>query len=324
MTQYELSCKVCQKNFEKLASLHKHIKQHDLHLADYYVRFYGRKNLLTGDLLPFKDVESYFNKDFTTRVQMNKWLESIPAEQAKEYVQSKILKRVYDKKRKYLPFHLEMEHCFLPKIDIVKKLFGSYSEFSSSCGLDLMFDKNIPSSFFTKELPKDLEVVTDTREQKPLEFNFKTKIQKLSFGDYTLSGSYYDYTFVDRKSASDFCGTLSQLNLERFRREIQLTQDMNAYMFVVVESSLSKIIAEQKHFKRKSNIDYILKNMREVMYDFPRRCQFVFTGGRKNSKFLIPRILYYGKQLWQTDLQYFIDYELARRQSEQTAIQNKG
>ena len=58
------------------------------------------------------------------------------------------------------------------------------------------------------------------------------------------------------------------------------------------------------------------------MYDFPRRCQFIFSGNRKNSKFLIPRILYYGKQLWRTDLQYFIEHELARRQSEQTKVEN--
>ena len=47
MTQYELTCKVCGKEFEKLGSLHRHIKQHDLHLAEYYVQFYARRNLLT-------------------------------------------------------------------------------------------------------------------------------------------------------------------------------------------------------------------------------------------------------------------------------------
>lgn len=322
MTQYELTCKVCGKEFEKLGSLHRHIKQHDLHLAEYYVQFFARRNLLTGDLLPFKDVDSYFNKDFTNRIQMNKWLDRLEGEEAKDYVQSKILKRVYDKQRKFLPFHLELEHCFLPKLDIIKKLFGSYSSFSKFCGFDLMFDQNIVDGFFTDDLPKDLDIAIDTREQKPLEFDFKTTSHKLSFGDYTLFGDSYNYTFVDRKSASDFCGTLSQGNLDRFRREIQLTEDMDAYMFVVVESSLSKIIAEQKHFKRKASIDYILKNMRDIMYDFPRRCQFIFSGNRKNSKFLIPRILYYGKQLWRTDLQYFIEHELARRKSEQTKVEN--
>ena len=315
MTQYELSCKVCEKKFTKLASLHKHIKQHSMHLAEYYVNFFGRKNLLTGDLLPFKDVESYFHKDFTNRIQMNKWLRQVGQTKAKEYVQSTILKRVYDKKREYLPFHLEMEHCFLPKLDIVRELFGSYSNFAEGCGIELMFDKPLVKDFFDLDLPEDLEIFIDTREQKPLDFNFKTKNQKLSFGDYAAAGNYYDYTFVDRKSANDFCGTLSSGNIDRFRRELQLTDDMDSCMFVVVESTIQKIIAQQKVFKRKATIDYLLKNLRDIMYEFPRRCQFIFTGSRNNSKFIIPRILFFGKKLWRTDLQYFVDYELDRRKA---------
>jgi hypothetical protein len=320
MTQYDLKCKVCGKGFRRLTSLHKHIKQHSMHLAEYYVKFFARRNLLTGELLPFKDVESYFHKDFTSRVQMNKWLRQAGEAKAKEYVQSNILKRVYDKKRDYLPFHLEMEHCFLPKLDIVRELFGSYSNFADGCGIELMFNKPLVKGFFSQGLPENLEIFIDTREQKPLHFNFKTKSHKLSFGDYAAAGDYYDYTFVDRKSASDFCGTLSSGNLDRFKRELKLTEDMDSCMFIVVESTIQKIIAQQKFFKRKATIDYLLKNLRDIMYEFPKRCQFIFTGTRKNSEFIIPRILYFGKELWETDLQYFIDYELDRRKSNKAKV----
>ena len=105
MTQYELTCKVCgKKEFEKLGSLHRHIKQHDLHLAEYYVQFFARRDLLTGDLLPFKDVDSYFNKDFTNRIQMNKWLDQLEGEEAKDYVQSKILKEFTISKENFYLF----------------------------------------------------------------------------------------------------------------------------------------------------------------------------------------------------------------------------
>ena len=169
-------------------------------------------------------------------------------------------------------------------------------------------------------MPENLEIFIDTREQKPLDFNFKTKSHKLSFGDYAAAGDYYDYTFVDRKSAGDFCGTLSSGNLDRFKRELKLTEDMDSCMFVVVESTIQKIIAQQKFFKRKATIDYLLKNLRDIMYEFPKRCQFIFTGTRKNSEFIIPRILYFGKELWETDLQYFIDYELDRRKSNKAKV----
>lgn len=307
MKPYSLNCKICSEKFDKLKSLHSHLKKHNYYVADYYIEFYARKNKLTGDLLPFKNVDSYFSKDFTTRVQMNKWLEQQPEEEAKEYIKSEILKRVVEKGRKFLPFHLELENCFLPKLDIIKKYYSSYSAFSQECGIPLLFSKNIPKGFFADELPKDLEISIDTREQKPLSFDFNSHSHKLSFGDYSLSGKHYNYTFVDRKSGNDFCGTLTGENLKRFKRELQLTTDMDSYMFVVVESSVSKIISSQKKLRKKTTIDYLLKNLRDLTYEFPKRCQFVFTENRKMSEFLIPRILYFGPSIWETDLQYFID-----------------
>ncbi len=78
-----------------------------------------------------------------------------------------------------------------------------------------------------------------------------------------------------------------------------------------------KQIYKNNHFgPHKSNLTYIFYNMRQIIQDYPRRCQFVFTGSRESSQQLIPKILYYGKKLWKTDLQYFIDtraYELERR-----------
>ena len=47
--------------------------------------------------------------------------------------------------------------------------------------------------------------------------------------------------------------------------------------------------------------------MRELIKNYPRRCQFIFTGSREKSIELIPKLLYYGKKIWQVDLQYFID-----------------
>ena len=189
-----------------------------------YVKFYARKNLLTGDLLPFKDVESYFNKDFTNRIQMNKWLEQLDPLDAQEYIQSKILRRVYDKKRNFLPFHLELEHCFLPKLDIIKKMFGSYSHFAKSCDLDLMFDKNIPLDFFDGDLPKDIEIAIDTREQKPLDFKFNTKKHKLSFGDYTLLGVRADFVVLPDRQGSHFWPGGPRSRLARATSNYQLRQ----------------------------------------------------------------------------------------------------
>ena len=53
------NCKECGKEFKTEASLHRHIKMHDMNLADYYTKHFPRKNLFTGDLLPFKNKADY-------------------------------------------------------------------------------------------------------------------------------------------------------------------------------------------------------------------------------------------------------------------------
>ena len=48
-------CKECDKEFGTEPAMHRHIKIHDMTLADYYTKNFPRKNLLTGELLPFKN-----------------------------------------------------------------------------------------------------------------------------------------------------------------------------------------------------------------------------------------------------------------------------
>ena len=47
--------------------------------------------------------------------------------------------------------------------------------------------------------------------------------------------------------------------------------------------------------------------MRLLTHEFKGHCQFLFTGNRGTSELIIPKLLYYGKELWDVDLQYFFD-----------------
>jgi hypothetical protein len=58
---------------------------------------------------------------------------------------------------------------------------------------------------------------------------------------------------------------------------------------------------------KKYNLDYVFHNMRELQHNFKDSCQFVFSGGRKNSQSIIPKLLVNGKKLWKVDVQYYID-----------------
>jgi hypothetical protein len=127
-----------------------------------------------------------------------------------------------------------------------------------------------------------------------------------------MNAQEYIYTFIVRKSENDFLGTLAS-GVERFEREIQRTVELEGYLFVVIETTIDSIIDNHKKYKRKTNLEYVFHNLRNLTHKYPRRLQFIFTGSRKRSIDLIPRLLYFGKDLWQVDLQYFLDHELGNR-----------
>jgi len=310
-------CAECKKEFEGRASLHKHLKQHGLSMAEYYTLHYPRYNKLTGEALPFKNIDHYFDRDFSTKQQLKKWCKEAPSHEVKDYILSLIEKRQSKKERSYAPFHLEIKSCFLPDIDTYRKVFGSYNKAADLIGLRPLYHQKITAGFFTQELPS-LSIAVDTREQTPLQFSgdHETKNHKLDVGDYTLFGEHYSYTFVDRKSGSDLQSTLSNKNYDRFKRELKRTKELDSYLFVVIESTPEKIIKASRAFGRKGNIDYILKRIRDLSYEFRGHCQFLFTGNRDTSQEMILRLLFFGKKVWETDMQYFLDHELDRRNAE--------
>ena len=87
-------CKECDKEFGTEPAMHRHIKIHDMTLADYYTKNFPRKNLLTGELLPFKNKKDYFEKDFSTYSQLLKWCHANSPEKVKEYSLNKLKQRI--------------------------------------------------------------------------------------------------------------------------------------------------------------------------------------------------------------------------------------
>jgi hypothetical protein len=299
-------CQVCHEEFDTEKGLHIHLKKHKLDLATYYTTYYPRNNLLTGDPLPFKNKEEYFNRDFSTRRQLIKWCMSQEKEKAGEYALQKLQQRVEEKKLKYAPNHLELKIAQLPDIDVYKYAFGSYGKACANLNLKPLYGSRIDPSFFdSDEQFENLKILIDTREQKPLVFPVSEDL-KLDFGDYTVGGKDYNYTYIDRKSDSDFKGTLSG-GLSRFKRELQRVRDFDSYLFVVVESDLNRLYKNNMYGPHKSNLKFIYHNMRVLTHEFAGHCQFVFTGTRANSQSVIPKILTLGKKLWNVDLQYYID-----------------
>ena len=77
-------------------------------------------------------------------------------------------------------------------------------EACKEAGCKPLFSKPMHKDFYKPDSEfEDLNILIDTREQKPLIFN-KSQNLKLDFGDYTLGGKDYNYTYVDRKAEQDF------------------------------------------------------------------------------------------------------------------------
>ena len=299
-------CQICGEEFSTEKGLHIHIKKHKVDLATYYTTYYPRKNLLTGELLPFKTKKEYFAQDFSTRSQMLKWCLTQDKKVAGEYAVSKLKERIEDKSLKRAPTHLELKIYKLPSIDVFKYAFGSYSAACKKIGYQPLLGKPMDKKFY-KDIDSfsDLEILIDTREQQPLEFP-KSKSLKLDFGDYTLGGSDYSYTYVDRKAEQDFKSTMT-IGFERFRRELQRVKDFDSFLFIVIESDLNKIYKNNLWGPHKSNLKYVYHNMRLLMHEFADTCQFIFTGNREKSEHIIPKLLKLGRTMWGVDVQYFLD-----------------
>jgi hypothetical protein len=91
-------------------------------------------------------------------------------------------------------------------------------------------------------------------------------------------------------------------------------------MFVVVESSIDKIEEDNKDSKFKSNLSFVWHNLRHLIIDYPKNLQVIFAHSRAGTKKIIPKILYYGDQLWNVDLQYHIDTKIYGMDQRKTKI----
>jgi len=75
-----------------------------------------------------------------------------------------------------------------------------------------------------KQVTEPVTIITDTREQTPLDFaqfaayGIETERGKLHAGDYSVKG-YEHHVFIERKSLKDLVGTLTN-GRKRFLREI--------------------------------------------------------------------------------------------------------
>ena len=286
-------CKVCSEEFASDASLHKHLKVHEMRVVQYYQTHYPRYDIYNKEIIKFKNKEQYFSSEFNSRTNLRMWLKAQTKEAAQEYCKNILVSRKNKKKIVYAPTQVELRSIMSPPINYYNELFGDYYELCKSVGFEIKH-RNLHGPIDSiSAVGLGRVVYVDTREQRPLKFNLPIEIKTLNFGDYSFSDR--DATcncYVERKSLQDFVGTLSG-GFDRFCREIERSKDSDANFIVVIESDFNDVAGFQflreVNKKVKATPEYIMHNVRDIIQKYPH-VQFLFVKGRKEAVRVIEKI----------------------------------
>ena len=310
-----VKCKICDDKFESEQDFHPHLRKHKIRIAEYYQKFFPRRDLFSGDLIKFKNKDYYFSTDFNSRPNMKRWLNEQSSEGAREYTKLLLKGRVERKKLKYSPTQVELRTVMFPPIQCLHLIHGDYHKFCSELNLKNRFSNTLPLSknCLSEKISKEHLICVDTREQRPLKFSHPIEVRTLKFGDYTLDDpEVAGNCYIERKSLSDFVGTMSG-GLNRFHKEIQKAEDAGAYVVVLVERSLNECSAFNRlpyvSKKIKATPEYIFRNVREVIQKY-KSVQFLFVKGRREASEITKKILFSKGKCRDIDLQLAYDLKL--------------
>lgn len=207
----------------------------------------------------------------------------------------------------FIPTEIELISHQNPKISTIQKFINYYKYCQKDLGLIPRFSQPFLDCFDQLVEEKDIEIITDTREQNPIPLK-NTIIQKLDYGDYAINQDGKTYS-LDRKTINDFIGTFSH-DIERFEREVIRAQEAGGYLFVLVESSLRDCLTFDYNTKLKKisggkmkvTPDYVFSNVRDLLKKY-KNLQFLFCNGRAEFTSYLKLILFNAERLSQCDLQ---------------------
>jgi hypothetical protein len=307
----EVKCMECNAAFNSERGLHGHLKAHKMEMGDYYHKFFPRHDKFSGELIKFKDKGQYLVDDFNSKESMRQWIDSLPVEKAKEYCKHLLVSRKNKKGLVFSPTQVELRTILSPSIVTLNSLFGDYYKLCEEVGFTNRYQNPVIHPHFkTRAAQFGEKVYVDTREQDPLTFNLPWEIKSLKFGDYAFNNKEWtDNCYIERKSLSDFIGTLGR-GVDRFKNEIERAAWDGAKLIVVVEESLSKVLEFRSlpeiSDKVKVTPEFLFHNVREIIQTYAN-VQFLFVNGRKEAVRVIEKIFLSGNAYKSVDIQLLYD-----------------
>lgn len=300
----DFQCKICGEDLTSFPSLHRHLKkEHGTSPIEYYPLFFDRRDKFDDELIPFKDVKSYFSTDFNSRYNLLKWAAKA-TDEVRDYILDLLVKRSEEKQTNLIPSHVELKSLFTPCLTDYLSIFGGKDKFCKALaenGLLMKLDSDT-----VDQKTGEFKIFIDTREQNPLPFA-NSEVKKLIVGDYCPDNNFFSNVFVERKSLYDFAGTMTK-GLERFEKEINRASELGAYLVVVIESSFLDALeySPKNSFSQKIGGAYLFNKVRKLMRE-NQNIQFVFSRNRDNSMKIIESIFRMGEAAKKTDLEFLKD-----------------
>lgn len=307
-------CAICQ--LENPENSH-FWKEHHITEANYYLKYFPKKDLLTQEILPFKNRDSYLLTDFFNKHNQKKWLKSQNTETRQKYLKQLLINRRELKKWSYIPTQVELRSC--PELVGIKTFNETFKEgyynLCTSIGYTSRAFQNINQKTILKPLRslRGNPIIIDSREQTFLKFNDKVvEINTLAVGDYTIKNNNFNI-HIERKSLNDLTSTFGPKNFDRFRRELIKAQELGIYLILLVENDFNTVLEfDHSPFLSKHTqmtAIYLFHQIRILLQEFPN-WQIGFCNNRTEMKDLILKIFEMNDYWKYHDLQLALDLKL--------------
>lgn len=294
-------CQVDKKECASVEELHNHLRSFRIKQSDYYETYHAKRDLLTGELIPFKNYDQYLSARFLNKINARKFFKTNP-EEGKKLAIEMLKERIDIKGLRKLPGEVELVSCGLPNSQFYYETLGELTK--SEIGTPI-YQYGRGQLAFSKKIS---EIIIDSREQDALILKgVKTIQQGLKFADYAIVGEE-NKVVIERKSLADFVSSFVR-GYERIHKEFQRAKDAGAYLIVLCEESLTTALSYPHipYFRRYTKMppEVVFHNVRNLIQEFD--CQFVFCDGRVKSAETLLKIFQLGEQVKTMDLQYLID-----------------
>ena len=278
-------------------------------MVEYYQTHEPRYDLLTGELINFKNKDYYFSNDFNNKISMKKWLKLQDLAVQKEYLKKLLSQRKEKHKLTYAPTEVELRSITSPPIPYYHSLFSDYYSLCSEMGFKNKYE--YPKEELKYKIKDGFSIYIDTREQMPLIIDYPTEVKGLKFGDYAINDPE-NKCYIERKSISDFIGTMSG-GYERFCREIERSIAAEANLIVLVERPLQECLSFQylNYVSKKIKVtpEFIFFNVRELIQKY-NNVQFLFVDGREECVRIMKKVFFSNGEYKKYDLQLMYDLKL--------------